>query len=51
MTGNKVESYLKSELKKKNAILGSIIPEESAKLDFASAAFSKIENVSVERFE
>ena len=31
------------------AILGSIIPEESARLDFAKAACSNIEYVSSER--
>ena len=36
---------------KSNAILGSIIPEESTKLDLASAAFSKIVKVSFERSE
>ena len=36
---------------KSNAILGSIMPEESTKVDFAAAACSNIEYVSVERFE
>ncbi len=36
---------------KSKAILGSIMPEESTKVDFAAAACSKIEYVSVERFE
>ena len=46
-----ISCILETRSAKSNAILGSIIPEESTKLDFASADFSKIENVSVERFE
>ena len=34
---------------KSNAIFGSIIPDESTKLDFALAAFSKMVYVSFER--
>ena len=34
-----------------NAIFGSIMPEESTRLDFANAAFSKIEYVSVDKPE
>ena len=36
---------------KSKAIFGSIIPEESTKLAFAAAAFSKIEYVSADRLE
>ena len=46
-----ISCILETRSAKSNAILGSIIPEESTKLDFASAAFSKMVNVSVERFE
>jgi len=46
-----ISCILETRSAKSNAIFGSIMPEESTKLDFASAAFSKIENVSVERFE
>ena len=44
-----ISCILATRSAKSNAIFGSIIPEESTNVDFASAAFSKIVYVSVER--
>ena len=46
-----ISCILETRSAKSNAILGSIMPEESTKVDFATAAFSNIETVSLERFE
>ncbi len=45
MTGNKVESYLKSELKKKNALLFVLIDSEVSQLKASSKLAKDVENI------
>ena len=45
MAGNKVESFLKSELKKKNALLFVLIDSEVSNLEASSKLAKDVENI------
>lgn len=45
MTGNKVESFLKSELKKKNALLFVLIDSEESKLEYSQKLARDVEKI------
>ena len=45
MTGNKVESFLKSELKKKNALLFVLIDSEVSKLESSRKLAQDVEKI------
>ena len=45
MTGNKVESFLKSELKKKNALLFVLIDSEVSQLKASSKLAKDVEKI------
>lgn len=45
MTGNKVETFLKSEIKKKKALLFVLIDSEVSNLDYATKLASDVENI------
>jgi phosphoglycerol geranylgeranyltransferase len=47
MTGNKVESFLKSELKKKNALLFVLIDSEVSKLESSQKLAQDVEKIGV----
>ena len=46
MTGNKVETFLKSELKKKNALLFVLIDSEVSNLTASSKLAKDVEKIS-----
>ena len=47
MAGNKVESFLKSELKKKNALLFVLIDSEVSKLESSQKLAQDVEKIGV----